>query len=312
MPSVLPACNEEPATCSESPLSFTFCLSLADNSKVNYVPRGIFPHLIVHIEGQGYEIQENTLYESCLFRDFATFGIEPSPSNKMQYAYNVMVGDKMDHVTIAIDPAQEDKLSTADCRRIVICSESSLSFTFCLTLGKNKKVHFVPCGIFPHLVVHIEGRGYVIVENMKCKNYLFRDVAFFSIEPSRFNKMQYAYNVMVGDKMNHVTISIDPARESKEKSSPADCRQIVSDFKHAMAATYTRIYHSSLEVTLASECRCSRPGTPASHLAMIHCQGGHCEMQCLLPLLPFRYDCPPKLAELLCIQGNYALPFYRL
>ena len=119
IPSVLPACDEESVTNSESPLSFTFCLSRPDNSKVNYVPRGIFPHLIVHIEGQGYEIQENTLYESCLFRDFATFGIEPSPSNKMQYAYNVMVGDKMDHVTIAIDPAQEDKLSTADCRRIV-------------------------------------------------------------------------------------------------------------------------------------------------------------------------------------------------
>ena len=119
MPSVLPACDEEPVTCSESPLSFTFCLSLPDNIKVYYVPRGIFPHLIVHIEGQGYEIQENTSYQSCLFRDVATFGIKPSPSNKMQYAYNVMVVDKMDRVTIAIDPAQEDKLSNADCHRIV-------------------------------------------------------------------------------------------------------------------------------------------------------------------------------------------------
>ena len=119
IPSVLPACDEEPVTCSESPLSFTFCLSLPDNSKVNYVPQGIIPHLIVHIEGQGYEIQGNTSYQSCLFRDVATFGIEPSHSNKMQYAYKVMVVDKMDRVTIAIDPAQEDKSSTADRRRIV-------------------------------------------------------------------------------------------------------------------------------------------------------------------------------------------------
>ena len=119
IPSVLPACDEEPVTCSESPLSFTFCLSLPDNIKVNYVPQGIFSHLIVHIEGQGYEIQENTSYQSCLFRDVATFGIEPSHSNKMQYAYKVMVVDKMDRVTIAIDPAQEDKSSTADRRRIV-------------------------------------------------------------------------------------------------------------------------------------------------------------------------------------------------
>ena len=119
IPSVLPACDVEPVTCSESPLSFTFCLSIADGRKIHYVPRGIFPHLVVHIEGQGYEIQENTNYQNCLFRDVATFGIEPSHSNKMQYAYNVMVVDKMDRVTIAIDPAQEDKLSTADCRQIV-------------------------------------------------------------------------------------------------------------------------------------------------------------------------------------------------
>ena len=119
IPSVLPACDEEPVTCNESLLSFTFCLSLADGSKIHYVPRGIFPHLVVRIEEHGYEIQENTNYQRCLFRDVAIFGIEPSRSNKMQYAYNVMVEDKMDCVTITIDPAQEDKLSTADCRRIV-------------------------------------------------------------------------------------------------------------------------------------------------------------------------------------------------
>ena len=191
-------------------------------------------------------------------------------------------------------------------KKPVIRSESLLSFTFCLPLADGNKVHYVPHGIFPHLVVHIEGRGYVIQKNLERTNYLFRDVALFSIK--RSNKMQYAYNVMVVDKMNHITISIDPAHESKDKSSPADCRQIVSDFKHAMEATYTRIYHTSLEVTLASECRCNRPGTPASHLAMIHCQGGHYEMQCLLPLLPLWYDCPPKLAALLCDQGINALP----
>ena len=187
----------------------------------------------------------------------------------------------------------------------VTCSESPLSFTFCLSLANGNKVHYVPRGIFPHLVVHIEGQGYVIRENMECRNYLFRDVALFSIEPSRSNKMQYAYNVMVVDKMDHVTISIDPAHKLKEKSSPADCQRIVSNFKEAMEATYARIYHTSLEVTLASECRCNRRGTHASHLAMIHCQSGHCEMQCLLPLLPVRCDCPPKVAALLSDQGKY-------
>ena len=130
IPSVLPACDEEPVKCNESPLSFTFCLSRPDNRKVNYVPRGIFPHLIVHIERQGYEIQENTYSQSCLYRDVATFGIEPSPSNKMQYAYNVMVVNKMDRVTIAIYPAQEDKLSTADRRRIVIDFKQAMEFVY--------------------------------------------------------------------------------------------------------------------------------------------------------------------------------------
>ena len=188
----------------------------------------------------------------------------------------------------------------------VTSSESPLSFTFCISLAHGSKVHYVPRGIFPHLVVHIKGHahGYVILENMEYRNYLFRDVALFSIEPSHSNKMQYAYNVMVVDKMDHVTISIDPAHESKEKSSLADCRQIVSDFKHAMEATYTRIYHSTLEVTLASECRCNRREMPASHLAVIHCQGGHCELQCLfLPV--WRDDCPSKLAALLFDQGRY-------
>ena len=31
-----------------------------------------------------------------------------------------------------------------------------------------------------------------------------------------------------------ITMSIDPANESKMKSSPAECWQIVSDFKHAI------------------------------------------------------------------------------
>ena len=194
IPSVLPACDKEPVTCSEPPLSFTFCLSLPDKSKVNYVPRGIFPHLIVHIEGQGYEIKEN---QSCLFRDVATFGIGPSNSNKMQYTYNVMVVDKMDRVTIAIDPAQEDKSSTADRRRIV------------------------------------------------------------------------------------------------------------SDFKQAMESVYEGIYQDQIAVTAASECSRCDERLP-SHLAMVITRENGCyAMQCLLPGKIKQYDCPMEISALLCDQGGY-------
>ena len=189
----------------------------------------------------------------------------------------------------------------------VIFTEASLAFTFCLPLADGKKFHYVPRGIFPHMVVKAEGMGYAIPENTEDDGSLYRDIAVFSIEPSRSDKLRYAYNVTVVDKMDHVTISIDPADVSKKKSSPADCRQIVSDLKHAMEATYNRIYYTSLDVTvvLVSKCRCDRRGAPASHLAMIVCcQDGHYVMQCLLPRRTVWYDCPPEIAALLCDQGK--------
>ena len=186
-----------------------------------------------------------------------------------------------------------------------ISTEASLAFTFCLSLADGNKFHYVPRGIFPHMVVQAEGMGYVIPENTEDDGSLYRDIAVLSIEPSRSDKVQYAYNVTVVDKMDHVTISIDPADVLKKKSSPADCRQIVSDLKHTLEATYKRIYYTPLDVTVVTKCRCDRRGTPASHLAMIVCcQDGHYVMQCLLPRRTVWYDCPPENVALLCDQGK--------
>ena len=158
------------------------------------------------------------------------------------------------------------------------------------------------------MVVKAEGMGYAIPENTEDDGSLYRDIAVFSIEPSRSDKIQYAYNVTVVDKMDHVTISIDPADVSKKKSSPADCRQIVSDLKHAMEATYKRIYDTTLDVTVVTKCRCDRRGAPASHLAMIiRLQDGHYVMQCLLPRRTAWNDCPLEMAALLCDQGKLHL-----
>ena len=107
IPSCLPACEEEPDIFTETSLAFTFCLSLADGNKFHYVPHGIFPHMVVQAEGMGYAIPENTEDDGSLYRDIAVFSIEPSCSDKIQYAYNVTVVDKMDHVTISIDLADE-------------------------------------------------------------------------------------------------------------------------------------------------------------------------------------------------------------
>ena len=114
------------------------------------------------------------------------------------------------------------------------------------------------------MVVQAKGMGYAIPENTKDDGSLYWDIAVFSIKPSHSNEIQYAYNVTVVDKMDHVTISIDPADVLKKKSSPADCRQIVSDLKHAIEATYKRIYYTSLDVTVVSKCKCDRRGTAAS------------------------------------------------
>ena len=177
-------------------------------------------------------------------------------------------------------------------------SPDHLAFTFCHSLTNDKRVYYVPRGIFPHLIVQTEEQGYT-TEYESC---VFRDVALFSIETSP--KMQYAYNVMVEDKMDHIAITINPAH--KDRSSPADCRKIVSNFKHAMETTYNRIYHSSLKVTVACKCGCNRPDTPPSHLAMvIRCHDGRWVKQCLLPGIIKQNDCPSEISALLCEQGRH-------
>ena len=78
-----------------------------------------------------------------------------------------------------------------------------------------------------------------------------------------------------------------------------------NDLKHAMEATYRRIYYTSLDVTVVTKCRCDRRGTPASHLATIfRSQDGHYVMQCLLPRRTVWYDCPVKIVALLSDQGK--------
>ena len=190
----------------------------------------------------------------------------------------------------------------------VTCSESTLSFTFCLSLPDESrlssaasKVYYVPRGIFPPFILHIEEQGYEI-QGTNDQSCLCRDVATFGIEPSHSNKMQYAYNIMVVDKMDRVTIAIEPATE--DKSSPADCRRIVSDFKQAMEFVYKSIYQVSLAVTEASTCRCDKQRP--SHLAKVIHRGNGCYvMQCLLPGKKKEDNCPQELVELLSDQGRY-------
>ena len=175
-----------------------------------------------------------------------------------------------------------------------------LAYTFCLEISSATDTYnYVPQGMFPHLIVHASRRGYKIPRSADC---LFRNAAVLSTEASHSG---YAYNVMVVERRDRVTISIDPAH--KERYSRDDCQKIVCDFKEAMEAAYYGIYRTPHNVTVGRECQCGR--LPPSHLAkVIHCQDGHCVMQCLGSSVTWRGDCPEAVAALLpCPQGRYML-----
>ena len=190
------------------------------------------------------------------------------------------------------------------------CAFPTLAFMFYLSLANDEKFHYVPRGIFAHLIANLplDGNGYEILCNTDSVKYLFRDAAVFSIEPSKTNHMLHAYNVMVMEKNDAITISINPAHVSKERSSLDDGRRIIDNFKCAMEAVYKRIYCASHPVTIACECPCKRPDTPPSHWAkIIHFSGAHSEIQCLLPCIKWRCDCPADIAALSCYQGKQDL-----
>ena len=166
----------------------------------------------------------------------------------------------------------------------------ALAYTFCLRIAcATDTSYYVPQGMFPHLLVHAEGIGYRIPRSADC---LFRNAAVLSTEASPSG---CAYNVMVVDRVDRVTIAIEPAH--KQRYSLHDCQKIICDFKKAMEAAYYRIYHKSHPVTVGCECQCKRRFPP--HLAqIIPYPDGHCEMQCLMPSETWRDDCPKDVTDL--------------
>ena len=165
-----------------------------------------------------------------------------------------------------------------------------LAYTFCISHADGV-CNYVPQGMFPHLIVRADGIGYKIPQSADC---LFRNAAVLSTEAPPSG---YAYNVMVVNRKDRVTIKIDPAHDCKDRFSWHDCHKIVCDFKKAMEAAYYGIYLTPHEVTVGCECQCKKP--LPSHLAeIIHCPDGHCVMQCLIPTVTWRGDCPEAVAEL--------------
>ena len=127
-PSVLPACDLDQcyfsAECPIPDLAFTFHIDLQDGKSFCYIPRGLFPHLVVNIltANRGYSIQPNNVRYKCLFRNVAIFEINmSSPGSTMEHSYNVRLTDNKDHILISIRPSHAKKRwSYYDCHQMVI------------------------------------------------------------------------------------------------------------------------------------------------------------------------------------------------
>ena len=124
IPSVLPACKRESSNSpSKDPscppdLAFTFIIQLNDE-KFYYVPRGIFPHIVVNAltANKGYFLPANRDTFESRYRDAAHFQIKCP--DKMDNSYNVRLTENRDHISISIQPANPTRKSDSDCHQIV-------------------------------------------------------------------------------------------------------------------------------------------------------------------------------------------------
>ena len=172
-PSVLPACDLDQCYFSDKclipDLAFTFLIDHQDG-KFCYIPRGIFPHLVVNLltANRGYNIQPNTEKYKCLSCNVAIFEIKSSPDSTMEHSYNVRLTDNKDHISISIRPSHaKRRLSYYDCHQVVIkdCQSAMnnpykriyykphpLTLAFlcpCGQIGKDHLAAILPCDSTP-------------------------------------------------------------------------------------------------------------------------------------------------------------------
>ena len=169
-----------------------------------------------------------------------------------------------------------------------------LAFTFERS-QQNNPFYYIPRGIFPHVVANIltAHKHY----NLNPGNErLFRDLAIFVIRPSPCNTMNYSYNVLLTDNMDHIAIRILPSHALMKWTAP-DCHQIKRDFQLAIEDVHRRIYLMDQPVTLACQCPCRR--FPKDHLAAIQTRVDQCYLQCLSPNGLYREeDCLEDIATI--------------
>ena len=169
-----------------------------------------------------------------------------------------------------------------------------LAFTFVMS-QQNMPFYDIPQGIFPHVVVNIltAHKHYNLNPGNRC---LFRDMAIFVIRPSPCNTMNYSYNVLLTENMDHISIRIQPSHAAMNWTAP-DCHQIMSDFQIAIEDVHRQMYLTDHSVTLACQCPCRR--FHKDHLAAILSRTDQCYLQCLsIGGLYHEEYCPEQIATI--------------
>lgn len=175
-----------------------------------------------------------------------------------------------------------------------------LAYTF-ESSQQSMPFYYIPRGIFPHVVANILNahKHYNLNPGNEC---LFRDMAIFVIRPC--NMMNYSYNVLLTDNMDHISIRIRPSHAEMKWTVP-DCHQIMRHFKLAIEDVHRQIYLANHSVTTAYQCLCGR--FHKDHLAAIRSRNENCYLHCLSPSGLYREECCPEDIAMLVNQGRPTL-----
>ena len=147
IPSVLPA--REAPLLTESPscapdLAFTFLILQDDGTKLYYMPRGIFTHMVTNIlaADKGYHLPYK-----CRYRDSVIFHI--IRSRRMLHSYNVTLTDSSDHILILIQPSNETKKCDCDYHQIIQDFKSAIKDAYKAIYHESASITHAclcPCG----------------------------------------------------------------------------------------------------------------------------------------------------------------------
>ena len=177
---------------------------------------------------------------------------------------------------------------------ICFLQESSDDFTF----------HYLPEGLFPHIIVQLVKIGYILPKNpvedleedehtpcTRCRDAM-------SLRSMRKNKP--AFNIDLIDKASHLVVDLTPAKKKLPRPEAySGAGAILAELKEAMEKVNKKLYHNDSDnVAICCPCTCD---IKEDHLAEV--QEQRCEICCLhskrLQQGAWQDDCDDSLKEVM-------------